>query len=172
MASIHGDEEMTSGKNHEACDVFEKSPLKKGRGIHVHYGTIKDAENAPTAAKEIVCLPPCPFISQTSVANWTTQPNPDSSLPAQPRASFHAFLLNGYLFILSATLAFTVLVFEISVLVGYGDEKLRESRYLWAVNWFLVGWIGSQFCALSVHHWDCWANDKRCRRVEEGLEVA
>ena len=93
--------------------------------------------------------------------------NPLSPLPAQPRNVLHAFFLDECLLIISAALTISFFLFEISVIVGYGEEILREIHYLWSVNWFLAVWIGLQFCALSVHHWDCWMEDKRRARMTQ-----
>ena len=92
---------------------------------------------------------------------------PLSPLPAQPRNVLHAFFLDECLLIISAALAISFFLFEISVIVGYGEEILREIHYLWGVNWFLAAWIGLQFCALIVHHWDCWMEDKRRARMTQ-----
>ncbi|KAE9373387.1 hypothetical protein N431DRAFT_504061 [Stipitochalara longipes BDJ] len=150
MANNERNDNITNSQSFGACGFLENSPLKQSKVIQVWYGTMDLAEAAAEEERKN---------SDTKLL---------SSLPAKPRNALHSFFLNECLLILSATLAFTVLAFEISVIIGYGDETLRESRYLWALNWFLVAWVGLQFCALTVHHWDCWIKDKQHRSIFQG----
>ena len=57
MAGNNRDGDTSRDQSLKACEVFEKSPLRKGGATRVHYGTMNDVENVSTAAKEMVGPP-------------------------------------------------------------------------------------------------------------------
>ena len=57
MAGNNREGDTSRDQSLKACEVFEKSSLRKGGATHVHYGTMNDVENVSTAAKEMVGPP-------------------------------------------------------------------------------------------------------------------